>query len=91
MLKDLLGDTLEGMLEAEMDEYWAIPSMSIKTKILMTAETATAKRQWLLLWNRSVKIFHETEKGNSNLRSSKRINLIFLISKIRFYLCKSKG
>ena len=32
MLKDLLAKTLQGMLEAEMDDHLDIPSMTTRTK-----------------------------------------------------------
>ena len=42
MLKDLLGDTLQDILEAEWMSTWVTPSMITKIKRLMTAETVTA-------------------------------------------------
>ena len=44
MLKDFLRDTLQGMLEAEMDQKWDIVNMIAKTKQQITAGMITAKK-----------------------------------------------
>jgi len=45
ILKDLLGDTLQGMLEEEMDQSLAAPNMTTKIRRQTTAAMAIAKRQ----------------------------------------------
>ena len=44
MLKDLLGDTLQGMLETEMDDSSGIQNTIIRTKKPKILETVIAKR-----------------------------------------------
>ncbi len=52
MLKELLGDTLQGMLETEMDKNSDTQSMTSVKKKQMTAVTVTAKRESLHPWGR---------------------------------------
>jgi len=44
MPEDLLGDTLQGMLEAEMDQQLGYSNTITRTRIRMTAATASARR-----------------------------------------------
>lgn len=44
MLKDLLGDTLQGMLEAELKEDLGYSKYTTKPKRRITAGTATARK-----------------------------------------------
>ena len=72
MLRDLLGDTIQQMLEAEMDDHLVTANMTTRTSIQMTAATATALKQSPLRPEISRSTSPETARVTSNRSQSKR-------------------
>lgn len=68
MLKDLLGDTLQGMLEAEMDEKLGYSKYDYRNKETDDSRNGYSKKQLLHPWGKLISIFPETEKASLNLR-----------------------
>ena len=62
MLKDLLGETLQGMLEAEWMITLDIPSMTTRTKRQTIAVMVIVLKLLPLQWERSIWIYHEIER-----------------------------
>ena len=91
MLKDLLGDTLQGMLEAEMDQKLGYSKYdTIRTKLQMTAETATARKPSHHLLEKLTLIFPETARASLSHRLSERTRQTFQTLRIRCYPCMPK-
>lgn len=68
MLKELLGDTLQGMLEAEMDDTLGYSRYDYKNKETDNSRNGLAKKTLFLLWVKLIWTFQGTEKANSNHR-----------------------
>ena len=69
MLKDLLGEMLQGMLEAETDNHLRYSSTTTRTKKQTIAVMVIVLKQSPLQWARSISIYHEIEKEILNHRS----------------------
>ena len=69
MLKDLLGETLQGMLEAEMDDHLGYSKYDYKNKETDDSRNGYSPKQSLLQWARLISIYHEIEKEILNHRS----------------------
>ena len=68
MLKDLLGDTLQGMLEAEMDEKLGYSKYDYRNKETDDSRNGYRKRQSPLPSGRSTSISQGTERASLNHR-----------------------
>ena len=68
MLKDLLGETLQGMLEAEMDDHLGYSKYDYKNKETDDSRNGYSPKQSPLQWERSIWIYHEIEREILNRR-----------------------
>lgn len=68
MLKDLLVDTLQGMLEAEMDQKLGYSKYDYQNKQKTTVETVTVRRPSHLLLEILIWTSRETSKASLSLR-----------------------
>ena len=68
MLKDLLGDTLQGMLEAEMDQKLGYSKYDYQIRRQMIAGTVTAIKRLHLRWAILILIFPVIAEVNLNHR-----------------------
>ena len=68
MLKDLLGDTLQGMLEAEMDEKLGYSKYYYQNKQTDDSRNGYSKKTVTSSMGQSRNISHVIAKENSNLR-----------------------
>lgn len=68
MLKDLLGETLQGMLEAEMDDHLGYSKMTTRTKRQTIAVMVIVLKLSPLQWERLIWIYHEIEREILNRR-----------------------
>lgn len=91
MLKDLLGDTLQGMLEAELEEDLGYSKYDYKGKETdnrrngYSKKTVTSSMGAILIL-----ISHVTVMANLSRRSSRSIKRISPALRIRFYPCMQK-
>ena len=69
MLKDLLGETLQGMLEAEMDDHLGYSKYDYKNKETDDSRNGYSPKTVTSQWARSISIYHEIEKEILNHRS----------------------
>ena len=90
MLKDLLGETLQGMLEAEMDDHLGYSKYDYKNKETDDSRNGYSPKLSPLQWERLIWIFQETEKVSSNHRLSKRTRQTFPILKTKYFPCMQK-
>lgn len=88
-LKDLLGDTIKEMMEAEMDGTWAMKNLNVRTRMItvmvisLSASTA-AMAVWTFKSPR-------TASPRSSRRWSKNARKISTISAIRLFPCMPKA
>lgn len=68
MLKDLLGETLQGMLEAEMDDHLGYSKYDYKNKETDDSRNGYSPKLLPLQWERSIWIYHEIEREILNRR-----------------------
>ena len=68
MLKDLLGDTLQGMLEAEMDQKLGYSKYDYQNKETDDSRTVTAIKRLHLRWAILILIFPVIAEVNLNHR-----------------------
>ena len=89
MLKDLLGDTLQGMLEAEMDQKLGYSKYDYQNKETDDSRKGYSKKRLLLLWVRLLWIFQETGKANSShtlIMAAHSFNRICLVANLVFII-----
>lgn len=79
MLKDLLGDTLQGMLEAEMDEKLGYSKYDYKNKETDDSRNGYSKKQLFHPLVKLISTYLEIEKASLNLKLLRKIRPIFLI------------
>lgn len=68
MLKDLLGETLQGMLEAEMDDHLGYSKYDYKNKETDDSRNGYSPKLSPLQWERLIWIYHEIERESLNRR-----------------------
>ena len=68
MLKDLLGETLQGMLEAEMDDHLGYSKYDYKNKETDDSRNGYSPKTVTFQWERSIWIYHEIEREILNRR-----------------------
>lgn len=90
MLKDLLGDTLQGVLEAEMDEKLGYSKYDYQNKDTDDSRNGYSKKTVTSSMGPINLDIPRDRKGEFEPQIVKKTKLIFLISKIRFYLCMLK-
>ena len=79
MLKDLLGDTLQGMLEAEMDEKLGYSKYDYKNKETDDSRNGYSKKMLFHPLVKLISTYLEIEKVSLNLKLLRKIRPIFLI------------
>ena len=91
MLKDLFGDTLQGMLEAEMDQKLGYSKYDYQNKVTDDSRNGYSKKTVTSSLVRLTLIFQETGKVNLSRKLSERIRLISQILKIKYCPCTPKA
>ena len=87
MLKDLLAETLQKMLEAEMDETLGYSKFDYKNKNTDDSRNGYSQKTVTSSMGELSWIFLEIEKANMSLRLSRRTKPIYPALRIRFSQC----
>lgn len=90
MVKDLLGDTLQGMLEAEMDQKLGYSKYDYQNKDTDDSRNGYSKKTVTSSFGEIDLDIPRDRKGESH-RSSGKIRRIYQISRIRYCLCMPKA
>ena len=87
--QDLLGDTLQGMLDVEMDQNSDYSKYDYRNMETDDNCNGCSKKRSFLLWGQLVWIFRETEKENLNYRLSRKSNGYFQYWRLGLvYVCE---
>lgn len=91
MLKALLGDTLQGMLKAEMDQKLGYSKYDYQNKTTDDSKNSYSKKTVHHLLEKSTLIFPATARASLNHRLSERIRQTFSTLRNRCYPCMPKA
>ncbi len=91
MLKDLLGDTLQGMLEAEMDEQLGYSKYDFRNKETDDSRNGYSKKTVTSSMGPIELDIPRDRKSEFDPQIVKRIRPIYRTLRIRFYLCMRKA